>query len=175
MPEAGEAWEAKHAQAHAYMYAGSKVLACTKHVRLSSGSPSMDPHGQLSAPGSPPSPCTRNLKEGSPPKLGCDSCCPGKLCLSSESSNTCMNTYAGSEQGTLMGPTSQTEKQAGKLIVDACGSWGGVHSLLTWLCKGDGPFMPVLVSPEAAILLLYGTCLLYGTAWGCLDWVIQVG
>lgn len=153
------------------MCAGSKVLACTKHVRphsgwwLSSGSPSMKPHGQLPVPGSPPSPCTRNLKEGPKgkrkvyPGLGCDSCCPGKLCLSSESSNTCMNTDAGSGQGTLMRPTSQTENQAGRLIMGACGSWGGVQSSHTVVQRG-WPFMPVSVNPEAAILLLYGACLL---------------
>lgn len=85
-----------HRQAHAHMYrqhgAGMhKACEATRQTVAVLGSPSMNPHGQLSVPGSSPSPCTRNLKEGSHPKPGSDGCCPGKtLCLSLESSNISM-------------------------------------------------------------------------------------
>lgn len=38
-----------------------------------------------------------------------------------------------------MGPTSQTEKQAGTLTRDAYGSWGRVYSFPMWLCKEVTP------------------------------------
>lgn len=41
-----------------------KAREATQRMMAVFGSPSMNPHGQLSVPGSPPSPCTRNLKEG---------------------------------------------------------------------------------------------------------------
>lgn len=101
-----------------HTHAGSKALACMEHGRprgerwRSVGSPSRDPRGQLSVPGSLPSPCTGNLRKAHPKAWLC-------RLLAGEaeprSSNACMQHTCKQEQGTRTGPTSQTEKQAQEL------------------------------------------------------------
>lgn len=54
-----------------------------------------------------------------------------------------------------MGPMSQTENRHENWIMDALESRDRVYSLPPpQLCEGDDPFMPVLVNPEAAMVLL---------------------
>lgn len=148
------------------MHAGSKALAYMKHVRPHSelwrsvGSPSMDPHGQLSVPGSPPSPCTRNLKEGPEEKskvhtqsLAVPAAVQEKLCLSSSPLTHACNTYTSRKQGTLMGPMSQTEKQA-QIATQPQWELGKGAQSSHKMCEGANPFAPVSVNPEAAMALL---------------------
>lgn len=128
---------------------------------LSAGSPSMNPRGQLSVPGSPPSPCTRNLKEGPKEKRKVHThslaatAAVQESCFELRSSNTFMqHTQAVSrEHAWDLCHRQKTGMKTGSWMPLRAGT-GCTVSPHPQLCERDDPFMPVLVNPEAAMLLL---------------------